>query len=280
MNTFIKSDRVEESQKIATFTGDGAYHGSSKSREIVDKTIELPPTIAKYIDAKLSKFEEFEAKFPNLYKFQRLLRVPYQDEIKNDGVTFMWTPFEEALKEAGPLTKHVLQEMIPLLKKDKKFIYIDSKIQYFKKGDLPVDSNLWHIDGSLAIRDSRIKDLGYSLLHDFKSRLSGDYTPNNYLAYQSSYHCATEFITRPVSIMLPECSPSFDLLNERVEQAAPKYFPQFPSSIVGFDGLSLHRAVRAKDDGWRLWIRCIETDREVKMSSDAMSCYGTVFRQE
>ena len=50
------------------------------------------------------------------------------------------------------------------------------------------------------------------------------------------------------------------------------------SFIVSFDGLSLHRAVVARDAGWRLWVRCIETDRQVQLTSSIIACYGTVFR--
>lgn len=280
MSTFVKSIKTEDTQKIATFTGEGAYHGSSKVREDTEALIELPPTISKYLTNKSSSFENFQATFPNYYKVKRFLKIPSQEEIKNDGVTFMWTPFEEALQEAGPITRNVLQEMEPFLKRDKKFIYIDSKIQFFRKNDLPVDSNLWHIDGSLAIRDSRIKELGFSLLHDLKARLTGDYVPNNYLAYQSSYHCATEFAYKPIYTTLPECIPSFDILDQKIKKKIVLSRSQPAGSIVAFNGLSLHRAVPASEDGWRLWVRCIETDREVKMSSDAINCYGTVFRQE
>ncbi len=30
--------------------------------------------------------------------------------------------------------------------------------------------------------------------------------------------------------------------------------------------------------GWRLWIRCVETDREVRLETSIVECYNTVFR--
>ena len=50
------------------------------------------------------------------------------------------------------------------------------------------------------------------------------------------------------------------------------------AAIVRFDGLSLHRATEASEPGWRLWIRCVETDREVRLDRAIIECYGTVFR--
>jgi len=97
-----------------------------------------------------------------------------------------------------------------------------------------------------------------------------------YLAYQSSTHCATEFATAVVSLRIPELIPNFDELDLQVRALDPPGEPQPASSIVAFDGLSLHRAVAARSAGWRLWIRCSETDHEVRL----VECYGTVFRHE
>lgn len=269
--------RSEDNQKTALFTGEGAYHGSSKTKkEATPKA--LPFYLSEYVRKGIGTFDTFEATFPNYYDLKSSLPIPSQEEIKNDAVTFCWTPIEQAIQEAGPVSKLVLQEMESLLERNKRFVYIDSKIQYFHETDLPVDSKLWHIDGSLAIRDPRLQSIGYSLLHDMKTRLLNTATPNRYLAYQSSYHCATQFATAPLSITIPDCIPSFDLLDEVVQAANPTYQSQPAGSIVAFDELSLHRAVPATASGWRLWIRCIETDKEVKIDSSIAGCYGTVFR--
>jgi hypothetical protein len=201
-------------------------------------------------------------------------------EIKNDGVTFCWTPFEEALAEAGPLTKSVLQEMEKHLERKKKFVYIDSKIQFFKKGDLPVDSKLWHVDGTIAVSDERARALGFDILHDMKARMLGPAPPPKYLAYQSSYHCATEFVTEDVSVPLPDCIRDFNILDALVNVVNPKRKSQPAASIISFDGFSLHRAVPATEDGWRLWIRCTETDKEIKINPSIIDCYGTVYRTQ
>lgn len=266
-------------QKIAAFTGEGAYHGSSKKRSTPSPQEEIPVFLLEYLNRKTISFREFEAKFPNRYEVKRLLGIPSQEEIENETATFCWTPLEQALQDAGPLTKRILQEMETLLERNKKFIYIDSKIQYFQAGDLPVDSKLWHIDGSITVRDPRIQQLGYTLLHDMKTRLLESRVPDRYLAYQSSMHCATQFAVAPLTIKLPDCIPSFDPLDRIVRESDVVFQSQPAGSIVGFDGLSLHRAVPALYDGWRLWIRCLETDREVKIDSSILNCYGTVFRQ-
>ena len=188
----------------------------------------------------------------------------------------MWCPFEEAIQEAGPITKSVLIQMEPFLRGGRKFTYIDSKIQYFHKGDLPVDSNLWHVDGSITIRDHRAWEKGYLLLHDLKAKLE---MPTEYfMAYQSSVHCATEFGIDTVCLTMPECIPSFDIMDQLVKETDMRRMSQPAGSIISFTDNSLHRAVPATADGWRLWIRCIETDREIKMSEMAINCYGTVFR--
>jgi hypothetical protein len=98
------------------------------------------------------------------------------------------------------------------------------------------------------------------------------------MAYQSSEHCATEYATEAVTVQLPELIANFDELDDRVRALGPATAPQPSSSIVRFDGLSLHRAVAARADGWRLWVRCMETDREVHLNPSIIECYGTVFR--
>ena len=287
MNTYLKLERTEQAQKIAVFTGEGAYHGSTKTRDnSVDKTLILPevaemlPTsLTKYLGNKNTTFEMFQATFPNLYDVKKVLPIPTQEEIRNDAVTFCWCPLEQAIREAGPLTKSVLQEMEKDLERKKKFVYIDSKIQYFEAGDLPVDSKLWHVDGTIAVRDRRVQDLGYTLLHDMKARMLGSAAPPKYLAYQSSYHCATEFVTEPISVTLPDFIPHFEGLDHLVRELNPTILAQPAGSIVSFDGFSLHRAVPAQAAGWRLWVRAVETDREVNLNSSIINCYGTVFRE-
>ncbi len=270
-------------QKVQEFTGEGAYHGSSKTRSVTIPTIipeECNPTsLIKYHEDRNDNFDSFWATFPNLAELVAELDVPTQEHIQNDGPVFCWTPFETALAEAGPLTKSVLLEMQKHLEGKKKFVYVDSKIQYFKKGDLPVDSNLWHVDGSIAIRDQRATDLGFALLHDMKARF--DHTsPPNYLAYQSSTHCATQFANESIQILLKECIPDFKDVDNQIKFGNSSIFAQPAGSIIKFNGLSLHRAVPATGDGWRLWIRVAETDKEVILDPSVKECYQTVFRKK
>ena len=280
MNTFIRFQRSEQNQKTAPYTGEGAYHGASKARPQNPEEVEesCPTTVMRMLREGTGLFTSFDATFTNTFDVQRMLLVPSQEQIRDDGVTFCWCPFDEALREAGPVTKRVLLEMKPLLEGKKRHVYIDSKIQHFSVGDLPVDSKIWHVDGSITVRDRRAQELGHSIVHDMRARFDCAVPPPRYLAYQSSYNCATQYAVGPVTVKLPELIISFDILDSLVREADPCVMSQPAGSIVSFDGLSLHRAVPAQADEWRLWIRCIETDREVKLDSTIIECYNTVFK--
>ena len=284
--THLRQQHALDTQKVAPFTGEGAYHGSTRRRAppaassapapIVDEM--RPSTLDAYPLDGSRAIANFEATFPNQYVVERVLPIPTQEEIRTDGVLFCWCPLDQAIEEAGPLTRRVLQAMKELLVGDKRFVYVDSKIQYFESGDIPVDSQHWHVDGSIVARGPVVEALGHNLLHDMKARLAGDVTSPRYLAYQSSEHCATIFATSPVTLTMPELVPSFDGLDDAVRALAPPVATQPASSIVRTDGLSLHRAQAASGAGWRLWIRSVETDREVLLDSSIIECYGTVFR--
>lgn len=282
-DTIVNRARSIADQKVAVFTGEGAYHGSTKPRPasafVPPPLVEemRPTTLEAYAASGQHTISDFDATFPNHYVVKERLAVPDQTAIETDGVTFCWAPLEQAILEAGPLTRSVLLAMQRHLRRDKRFVYIDSKIQWFEAGDLPVDSRHWHVDGSIAVRDERVQALGHRLLHDMRARLERP-APPTYLAYQSSTHCATQFATEPVTVRLPDLVPTFDELDVRVRAFAPTCEPQPAASIVAFDGMSLHRAVAAERSGWRLWIRCSESDHEVRLNPSLIECYGTVFR--
>lgn len=282
----LRQEHSLDSQQIAPFTGEGAYHGSTRKRAARSASAPPPVVVEEMRPTTLDAYPldgsrpiaEFEATFPNLYTVERVLPVPTQEEVRGDGVTFCWCPLEEALEVAGPLTRRVLEAMKELLIGDKRFVYVDSKIQYFEPGDVPVDSQHWHVDGSIVARGPAVEALGHNLLHDMKARLASGVVPPRYLAYQSSDHCATLFATSPVTMTLPELIPNFDGLDAHIRALSPPIVAQPASSIVRTDGLSLHRAQAASGAGWRLWVRCVETDREVLLDSSIIECYGTVFR--
>lgn len=273
-------------QQVAPFTGEGAYHGSTKPRTAPGPAAPEPPPVPemqpysldKYSDTEARTIETFTARFTNRHEPLVALPVPTQEAIAADGVTFCWCPLDEALREAGPLTRSVLEAMQGHITGRKRYVYIDSKIQHFRTGDVPVDSQHWHVDGSIAVRDARVRRLGHALLHDMRARLEGPAEPPTYLSYQSSTHCATMFVTEPVTLTLPELIPDFIDLDRMVRALDPATVAQPPGAIVRFDGLSLHRAVAAREDGWRLWIRCAETDRKVELTTSIIDCYGKVYR--
>jgi hypothetical protein len=283
--THLRTEHTRETQKVAPFTGEGAYHGSTRRRApakprapqpIVDEM--APTTIATYPADGSRPIASFEATFPNVYVVERQLPVPTQEDVRSDGVVFCWCPLEEAIGLAGPLTRRVLEAMKELVVGDKRYVYVDSKIQYFEPGDVPVDSQHWHVDGSIVARGPVVEALGHNLLHDMKARLTSDRVPPRYLAYQSSDHCATMFVTEPVTLTMPELIPDFDGLDAAIRARAPRDASQPPATIVRTDGLSLHRARAASAPGWRLWVRVVETDREVVLDHSIIDCYGTVFR--
>jgi hypothetical protein len=283
MNTHRKMARSVATQDVARFTGEGAYHGSTRPRT-APAPAAIEPVVAEMQPLSLDRYTEpreidsFVARFPNRCETLAALPVPTQEAIVADGVTFCWCPIDEAIREAGPLTRSVLAAMQGHLSGRKRYVYIDSKIQYFRPGDVPVDSQHWHLDGTIVARDGRVRGLGHALLHDMRARLDGPAEPPMYLSYQSSEHCATRFVTEPVSLTLPELIPNFDDLDRQVRALDPASAPQPAGAIVRFDGGSLHRAVAASDAGWRLWIRCAETDRRVELTTSIIECYGMVYR--
>lgn len=285
--TYLKREHTIAGQLIEPFTGEGAYHGSTKKRPPTPATArrESPvvdemraTTVDEYPADGSRPIASFQAEFPNLYEVVDTLPVPSQEEIRADGTTFVWCPFELALSVAGPLTRRVLETMRTSFVGDKQHIYVDSKIQYLEPGDIPVDSQHWHVDGSIVARGSVVDALGHNQLHDMKARMRSRTTSPRYLAYQSSDHCATLFITKPVTLSMPELVPNFDSLDDSVRALDPPTVEHPAGAIVRTDGRSLHRARPAVRAGWRLWIRVVETDREVQLETSIVECYNTVFR--
>lgn len=221
-------------------------------------------------------FLKFPALFTNNAKVVAQLPVPTQEEIKNEPVTFCWCPFGDALEKAGPLTRKVLESIEPMLLRKKKFVFVDSKVQFFKRNDCPIDSLHWHVDGSISVEDERTKKLGHILLHDMYARMKHP-SPPTFHAYQSSVHCATEYVKSPLTLSIPKCIPTFQALDDVVnEQQQFDVFKQPAASIVSFDGFALHRAVPASDEGWRLWVRVKETDHFTAPRHGSQA-YGTTF---
>jgi hypothetical protein len=282
--TSLRKPRSIATQVVVPFTGEGAYHGSTKPRGQPASPRPSPPIVEEMRATSLDELgsgdhiASFDAVFSNRCETLASLPVPSQEAIQADAVTFCWCPLEQAIEQAGPVTKQVLVEMREHLDGRKRYVYIDSKIQYFEPGDVPVDSQHWHVDGSISVRGPEVERLGHGVLHDMKARLLGPASPPTYLTYQSSQHCATLFVTEPVSLRLPTLIPNFDELDRMVRALAPACAPQPAAAIVRFDGSSLHRATVASSAGWRLWIRCVETDRQVQLDTNIIECYGTVFR--
>ncbi len=286
MTTWGTKVRSIETQEVERFTGEGAYHGSTKQKpritprsrsDVVNEA--RPTTLERYVAEGRTVIESFDAHFPNSLRVVSDCPVPTQEQVRDDGVTFCWCPFDEALRVAGPLTRNVLLAMLPGLRRDKRYIYVDSKIQYFLPGDLPVDSCLRHVDGSIAVRDERVLRFGVSILHDMRARLESDDQPT-YLAYQSSTHCATGFLNRSLTLRMPELITDFSAFDAQVRASGAPEVLHRAGAILAYDGKTIHFATPATSPGWRLWIRCTETDVEIIPSAAIIDCYGVVFRPD
>ncbi len=286
MTTWSRKPHSIGTQKVEEFTGEGAYHGSTKQKPVtaplprVETVAESRPTTLELrVRQESSEIQTFDAYFPNAFRVIEQHPVPTQEQVRDDGVTFCWCPFEKALTLAGPLTRSVLNGMRPGLSGRKRHVYIDSKIQHFEPGDLPVDSCLRHVDGTIAVRDERVRPFGASVLHDMRARLEG-HDPPTYMAYQSSDHCATGFLAEPLRLRMPELIPNFEDFDGMVRKGEVREIAHPAGAIVAYDGLTVHWATPATSSGWRLWIRCTETDVEIVPSASVIDCYGTVFRPQ
>lgn len=282
MSTWMRRTRTIETQHVEPFTGEGAYHGSTKQRAGGPPDLNVvaekrPTTLERYLAEGVTSIGEFDAYFPNRLRLVEQLDVPSQEAVRDDGVTFCWCPFDEARREAGPVTARVLAGMSRGVTGRKRHAYVDSKIQWFEPGDLPVDSCLRHVDESIAVRDERVLPFGVEILHDMRARAeNGDPPPQ--MAYQSSTHCATGYHAEPLRLRMPELIPNFDGFDAAVRGAGLPEIAHPAGAILAYDGLTVHWATPATERGWRLWVRVIETDRTVVPHPTVIECYGTVFR--
>ena len=96
---FSSQTRSIATQRVAPFTGEGAYHGSTKARPQASKppapspmVEEMRPTTLEALsEAELARatIEDFDAVFPNRWQTLTTLPVPSQDAIRDDGVTMV-----------------------------------------------------------------------------------------------------------------------------------------------------------------------------------------------
>ena len=106
--TLLRREHSEATQKIAPFTGEGAYHGSTR-RRAPSRAATPPAPVDEMVPATLRDYPldgsrpiaDFEATFSNVYSVERTLEIPSQEEVRGDGVVFCWCPLEDAIAEAG-----------------------------------------------------------------------------------------------------------------------------------------------------------------------------------
>ncbi|MEZ4337487.1 MAG: ankyrin repeat domain-containing protein [Sandaracinaceae bacterium] len=132
-------EHTVETQKVALHRR-GRYHGSTREEDARQAGGPAAPggrgdgahDDHRVPGRRVARDRDLEARFPNVYVVERRLPVPTQ-EVRTDGTVFCWCPLEEAIPEAGPLTRRVLEAMKELVVGDKRFVYVDSKIQYFER---------------------------------------------------------------------------------------------------------------------------------------------------
>ena len=283
MSTSLRKVRNAETQSVEPFTNEGAYHGSTEQKPPGPPETDVAEekratTLERYLARGVTEIESFEADFPNRLELVERLAAPSQEQVRDDGVTFCWCPFEEAIELAGPLTLSVLMGMRNGLAGTRRYTYFDSKIQYFLPGDLPVDSCLRHVDESIAVRDTRVLPFGVKVLHDIRARQERQRYSPILQAYQSSGHCATGFLGGPLRLRMPELIPNFRAFDAAVRASGVPEIAHEAGTIRRYDGRTVHWATPATSAGWRLWARCVETDVEHHPNASVIECYGTVFR--
>ncbi len=153
----------------------------------------------------------------------------------------------------------ILNEVQNHLSNSKKYIFVNTKIQFLKTGFKPVDNLSWHVDGTIQVPSEICNSLGYNELHDMYARSILKEYPK-YISFVTNTNCNTEYLCDPLSLKIPKCVSSFDEINEMVNKSEMKIISQPSCQIIKYDAFSLHRAIPSKCDGWRYWLRVIESN--------------------
>ena len=159
---------------------------------------------------------------------------------------------------------------------DKRFAYVDLDPVHFEAGTSPADSQHRHVDGSIVARPGRSRRSGHNL-HDMKARFRERRHAARYLAYQSSEHCASSFVTSPVTMTMPELIPN-STASTRVSASSRRR--SWRSRRLD----RAHRWPLAAPRAGRLWRRLAalgplrRDGPRGRARSSIIGCYGTVFR--
>ena len=113
MRTFLRQERSVATQQVARFTGEGAYHGSTRARPTAGPAAALAPVVEEMRPRSLERYDaagvreiaSFTARFPNRHEVLARLPVPDQEAIRADGVR----GFFEATTSNGAIDARVLE---------------------------------------------------------------------------------------------------------------------------------------------------------------------------
>lgn len=217
----------------------------------------------------LSPPENWNEKFPFLFNRNPIKVIPVANElamVSEDTVAAQPAMKDASLERALELSKgyfleSLLKEMEKHLIGDRLFVFVDVKVQYMKKGQYPSPDNMWHIDGGISLKTENSK-----LLYRSYDMFARDKLPvyPRFLSFISGDVSETEYMVTPRSLLVPRLMKSWILQTKEdffVDNVEDKDIHTHKcNSIISYDAFTLHRAVPAKRDGWRLHVRIVETN--------------------
>jgi len=175
--------------------------------------------------------------------------------------------WKDALNNAGPCTKIILDIFEKYLKFDRKYILVDVQIQFLKKNQFTTnkEGTSWHLDGATSIHPVLTEYIGGKITNSERGMLDlyDSLNRKNKMRFYSFFQgevSKTEYINDPLILEIPKCINTFEQLSDIVNEKEFKIYTQKPLDLMCFDDSVLHRATAAISDGWRYWVRIGEID--------------------
>jgi hypothetical protein len=200
---------------------------------------------------------EFDSRFRTLCKFDH---VPSVDDIRSEP-----THWNAALDDvcgldgiSGSAARFVRDELVGRRDCLRGFVprysYLDSKVQFFRRGQYPMHDIEWHMDAPLLRAHLSLDGQGGLLLYDTATSLSNI----RFISIIFGGCSRTELVLGRVRApRMEQCR--IDQFDELINVAVQKRMLRTASHPVGrfvlYDNAMIHRARAATNDGWRLWMR-------------------------
>lgn len=189
------------------------------------------------------------------------LNIPSGDEIY-EQISLQNELLDSALQKCeGTFLHKVCLELSKKVKLNTKYLVVDSKVQFFKKGHIPIDHDCWHLDGTIQI-NRKLSNLTFETA-DIGSRDILEKFPR-FHSWISSNISSTEYMTKEFTVPVPRLLKNWrvfaEMLKSEHDISTDMYHKHSQGEIVSYDAFTLHRAVPAVEDGYRLWVRVAETN--------------------